>query len=394
MSKLEKLSDRFLRVGRHPFRLCSRSNRDHHDQDDSKVCCCCHTDSPLYSKCWPFIFFFSAITDYPMPLPKDKKPGQHRDWSWLPVIVVSSLVTFVYYGYLDRIVLVLLRKLQRMSQAVIYIVPFNVLFLLFIITYGRAVSQPPGYAEDIKTSGSSNNSSSKTVTSQSMSPEEPKRSQDLPYSVLGYPRWCESCQLWKPDRAHHCRVCNACVLRMDHHCPWVNGCVGIGNHRFYIQFLIYVTLLASWTFITSLVAFIQFHGMSTFDSIALAILIIAGIFTVAVGTFTLSHLWLVLINRTTIENSQFQSWNKDQKSGKTNGRLIQGFTESGKNVFNQGWKNNWMEIMGSNPWLWFAPVHLKPRMKSDGVHFGFDEHILSEYLNEDQSRRNDTTSKR
>lgn len=42
---------------------------------------------------------------------------------------------------------VLLRKLQRMSQAVIYIVPFNVLFLLFIITYGRAVSQPPGYAE-------------------------------------------------------------------------------------------------------------------------------------------------------------------------------------------------------------------------------------------------------
>lgn len=104
MSKLEKLSDRFLRVGRHPFRLCSRSNRDHHDQDDSKVCCCCHTDSPLYSKCWPFIFFFSAITDYPMPLPKDKKPGQHRDWSWLPVIVVSSLVTFVYYGYLDRIV--------------------------------------------------------------------------------------------------------------------------------------------------------------------------------------------------------------------------------------------------------------------------------------------------
>lgn len=34
-----------------------------------------------------------------------------------------------------------------MSQAVIYIVLFNVLFLLFIITYGRAVSQPPGYAE-------------------------------------------------------------------------------------------------------------------------------------------------------------------------------------------------------------------------------------------------------
>ena len=28
-------------------------------------------------------------------------------------------------------------------------------------------------------------------------------------------RWCELCQWWKPDRAHHCSVCNTCVLRMD-----------------------------------------------------------------------------------------------------------------------------------------------------------------------------------
>jgi hypothetical protein len=72
-----------------------------------------------------------------------------------------------------------------------------------------------------------------------------------------------------------------------------------------------------------------------------------------IGTFTMSHIWLVLLNRTTIENSQFQSWNKAKKSGDAKNRLIEVFTETGKNVFNQGCWENWIEVMGSNKLLWF-----------------------------------------
>ncbi|RUP48013.1 hypothetical protein BC936DRAFT_145070 [Jimgerdemannia flammicorona] len=36
----------------------------------------------------------------------------------------------------------------------------------------------------------------------------------------GQPRFCDHCRCIKPDRAHHCRDCDACVLKMDHHCPW------------------------------------------------------------------------------------------------------------------------------------------------------------------------------
>ncbi|KAG2195923.1 hypothetical protein INT47_002696 [Mucor saturninus] len=252
-----------------------------------------------------------------MPLPKGKKPGQHRDWGLLPIVMVCGLASFVYYGI---------------------------------------VSQKPGH---------------------------PNATQMKPFSILGESKWCDVCQLWKPDRTHHCRVCGACVLKMDHHCPWVNGCVGISNYRFYVQFLCYVTLLGTWIFTTSLAAFIQFNGLSTFDGIALSILIIGGIITFILGAFTMSHLWLILKNQTTIENSQFQKWKREKLSGNT--RLIPMFTESGKNVFDRGYRQNWLEVMGSNRLLWFLP--LMSKQGTDGVHFGHSSQTLKEYQDEDGSRR-------
>ena len=33
--------------------------------------------------------------------------------------------------------------------------------------------------------------------------------------------WCSLCKAFKPPRAHHCKTCRRCVVKMDHHCPWV-----------------------------------------------------------------------------------------------------------------------------------------------------------------------------
>ena len=32
--------------------------------------------------------------------------------------------------------------------------------------------------------------------------------------------FCKTCNRKRPKRAHHCRRCHQCVMRMDHHCPW------------------------------------------------------------------------------------------------------------------------------------------------------------------------------
>ncbi|CAM4517197.1 unnamed protein product [Leuciscus chuanchicus] len=65
-------------------------------------------------------------------------------------------------------------------------------------------------------------------------------------------RFCDRCQVIKPDRCHHCSVCETCVLKMDHHCPWVNNCVGFSNYKFFLLFLsysmIYCVFIASTVF--------------------------------------------------------------------------------------------------------------------------------------------------
>lgn len=60
---------------------------------------------------------------------------------------------------------------------------------------------------------------------------------DFKPSLGQWQRWCRKCQNFKPERSHHCKVCNQCVLKMDHHCPWTYNCVGYGNFPHFLRFL-------------------------------------------------------------------------------------------------------------------------------------------------------------
>lgn len=65
-------------------------------------------------------------------------------------------------------------------------------------------------------------------------------------------KFCKSCNIWRPPRAHHCRVCDSCIETQDHHCVWLNNCVGRRNYRYFLTFVASGTLLGFFLLAASL----------------------------------------------------------------------------------------------------------------------------------------------
>lgn len=123
------------------------------------------------------------------------------------------------------------------------------------------------------------------------------------------------CNVFKPERCHHCSACNRCVLNMDHHCPWINNCVGFWNRKYFLLLLIYVMIgtyiflfLGAYDFYEAIKWGFNNKMIGSNDpnlSSKLFVMIgytlngtVAGLMTV----FLKFHLKLATENKTTIEN--------------------------------------------------------------------------------------------
>jgi hypothetical protein len=57
-------------------------------------------------------------------------------------------------------------------------------------------------------------------------------------------RYDDTYNMYRPPRAHHCRVLHVVIARFDHYCPWTGTAIGLRNYRPFVLFLISCTLSA------------------------------------------------------------------------------------------------------------------------------------------------------
>jgi len=144
---------------------------------------------------------------------------------------------------------------------------------------------------------------------------------------------CRKCLALKPVRAHHCAICQKCVLKMDHHCPWVGNCVGLYNYKFFCLFIFYAEI-GCWIFLfgvsRSIADIFSRNDHVTAGMLFASVLTFA--FAITLICFAGFHANLILHNRTTLE------------FGDTNG-------------YDKGsFYLNWITVFGPHPMYWFLPV--------------------------------------
>lgn len=200
-------------------------------------------------------------------------------------------------------------------------------------------------------------------------------------------RWCSTCQVWKPDRCHHCSTCNRCFLRMDHHCPWFACCIGFYNQKFFIQVLVYITIYFVVAMAVSLSILYQFFVDEQWDndhylSLNLVFLFVVSLaFSVAMLLFTGLSIFMLLRNTTTIEFQDNRWGYLERKAGQYE------FDANGKkkslgHIYDLGWRSNWMSIMGPS-WIgWILPTTVTNHSLSganNGINFDVDEELYNKY---------------
>ncbi|MGH0129578.1 UNVERIFIED_CONTAM: hypothetical protein FKN15_039086 [Acipenser sinensis] len=173
------------------------------------------------------------------------------------------------------------------------------------------------------------------------------------YSLFSAVRFCDRCQVIKPDRCHHCSLCEM-----------VNNCIGFSNYKFFLLFLTYAMVYCVFIASTVLQYFIKFwagelpNGHAKFH--VLFLLFVALMFFVSLLFLFGYHCWLVAKNRSTLEAFQYPTFHNGPD----------------KNGFNLGFSKNLQQVFGEDRKYWFIPTFTS---LGDG-HF-FPMRFLSESRN-------------
>ncbi|KAF9533983.1 DHHC palmitoyltransferase-domain-containing protein [Crepidotus variabilis] len=194
---------------------------------------------------------------------------------------------------------------------------------------------------------------------------------------------CWKCDRVRPERAHHCRICNKCVLKYDHHCPvsGINQCVGLHNERHFVLFMAYLSFasfcycsLGYETFLDSLgitVVYGQPWPHHSPEILFSLVYILAMVMCFAVGVMFAWHMYGITSGETSVELQDHDTYRQKAKERK----------EEFVNSYNLGRKKNLAFFFnigegGYSLWTLFFPFRIQPY--TDGYAWarkeGYEQH--------------------
>ncbi|KAK4885905.1 hypothetical protein RN001_002176 [Aquatica leii] len=159
-----------------------------------------------------------------------------------PCGIICVFVTYGAVFYADYVVIrwIVLQTMFDSLWGPFNAVVFNTIVFLLLMSHIRAVFSDPGVVP---------------------LPQNRVDFSDIHSAEAGcdHVDWtvCTRCEMYRPPRAHHCRICKRCIRRMDHHCPWINNCVGERNQKYFMQFLVYVGILSGYAIVLVVISWIK-----------------------------------------------------------------------------------------------------------------------------------------
>ncbi|XP_033119219.1 palmitoyltransferase ZDHHC3-like [Anneissia japonica] len=248
-----------------------------------------------------------------------------------PCGIICLIITYSAVLYADYVVVqwLILPTMAMSVSGYFHAVAFNLIVFLLITSHVRAVIADPGIVP----------LPAAAIDFSDM------RFGVIPKNILSQDgeNWsiCQKCEAYRPPRAHHCRICQRCIRKMDHHCPWINNCVGEFNQKFFIQFLFYVGLAAvysivliilCWTTTSSKHLKFPEHNAKVAHTIVLIVeSILFGLFVCAIGCDQISA---ILEDETAVEQVKRNKGSRHQ--------VEKSRTELLKEVFGRGSRLCWL----------------------------------------------------
>ena len=139
-------------------------------------------------------------------------------------------------------------------------------------------------------------------------------------------KWCTSCRIFRPPRCSHCRACNNCIDGLDHHCVFLNACIGRRNYTTFYAFLSHLLALLLTGMVGSVLHLYYlavpnapaqqrekngdtrgFVHALTVSPASVAFFWICLVGLIPVLSLWTYHTWLLLQNRSTVEQIRLDS---------------------------------------------------------------------------------------